>query len=136
MHPNLSCHPQEYKHALSMQCHTCIIHASTHMHYPCIHIRLVIHKSTHALLSMHSYSCNTIRALSFILSFTRSQARHNIYLVIHKNIPATFVTHLVTHKITNIGLSQHMPKSKGHIYITTSCFKHQVMHLIASKACL
>ena len=114
-------------------CNNLVIHKNTIMHsYPCIHIHALPMRS----FFMHSHLCIANRALSFILIFTRSQARHNIYLAIHKNIPVTFVIHLVTHKITNIGLSQHMPKSKGHIYITTSCFKHQVMHLIASKACL
>ena len=66
-----SCYPQEHNHALSMHSHSCTTHAFTF---------LLLFTRAH----MHYFPCIANRASSFILIFTRSQARHNIYLVINK----------------------------------------------------
>ena len=127
MHPNLSCHPQEYKHALSMQCHTCIIHASTPMHYPCIHIRLVVHKSTHALLSMHSYPCILIHAISFVhchSSCYLQDHKHTITIILLCTRPQFHRSNIIKCPL------QGSMYSKPHAYNIIS------MQCIASKACL
>ena len=64
-----SCYPQEYKHALSMRCHPCIIHAFIFMHsYSCIFIYAFTFMPCHSSCCLQDHKHTT----TFVLLCARS----------------------------------------------------------------